>query len=106
MKHYHDEDMQSLSLRSDKPLDPAKFMPWLQQLVQTEGGKILRVTTLAAEGPGSLKAALDNSRKDQTVNTPALATLFLTVHQIDWFNSNGGLAFAAIDELGVGKHAL
>lgn len=34
--------MQSLSLKSDKPLDPAKFMPWLQQLVQTEGGKILR----------------------------------------------------------------
>lgn len=34
--------MQSLSLKSDKPLDPSKFMPWLQQLVQTEGGKILR----------------------------------------------------------------
>ena len=31
LKHYHDEDMQSLSLRSDKPLDPTKFMPWLQQ---------------------------------------------------------------------------
>jgi G3E family GTPase len=42
LKHYHDEDMQSLSLRSDKPLDPAKFMPWLQNLVQTEGGRILR----------------------------------------------------------------
>ncbi len=42
LKHYHDEDMQSLSLKSDKPLDPQKFMPWLQQLVQTEGGKILR----------------------------------------------------------------
>ncbi|WP_315721915.1 MULTISPECIES: GTP-binding protein [unclassified Bradyrhizobium] len=42
LKHYHDEEMQSLSLRSDKPLDPAKFMPWLQNLVQTEGGKILR----------------------------------------------------------------
>ena len=42
LKHYHDEDMQSLSLRSDKPLDPSKFMPWLQNLVQTEGGKILR----------------------------------------------------------------
>jgi len=33
LKHYHDEDMQSLSLRSDKPLDPTKFMPWLQNLV-------------------------------------------------------------------------
>ncbi|GLH80140.1 cobalamin biosynthesis protein CobW [Bradyrhizobium sp. SSBR45G] len=42
LKHYHDEEMQSMSLRSDKPLDPAKFMPWLQNLVQTEGGKILR----------------------------------------------------------------
>ncbi len=42
LKHYHDEDMQSLSLRSDKPLDPSKFMPWLQNLVATEGQKILR----------------------------------------------------------------
>ena len=42
MKHYHDEDMQSLSLHSDKPLDPNKFMPWLQQLVAAEGQKILR----------------------------------------------------------------
>jgi G3E family GTPase len=42
LKHYHDEDMQSLSLRSDKPLDPNLFMPWLQNLVATEGQKILR----------------------------------------------------------------
>ena len=42
LKHYHDEEMQSLSLRSDKPLDPMKFMPWLQNLVATEGQKILR----------------------------------------------------------------
>ena len=42
MKHYHDEDMQSLSLRTSKALDPSKFMPWLQQLVATEGQKILR----------------------------------------------------------------
>ncbi len=42
LKHYHDEDMQSLSLRSDKPLDATKFMPWLQHLVATEGQKILR----------------------------------------------------------------
>ena len=34
--------MQSLSLRSDKPLDPDKFMPWLQKLVAEEGQKILR----------------------------------------------------------------
>ena len=42
LKHYHDEEMQSLALRTDKPLDPTKFMPWLQQLVATEGQKILR----------------------------------------------------------------
>jgi G3E family GTPase len=42
LKHYHDEEMQSLSLRSDKPLDPSTFMPWLQDLMAKEGGKILR----------------------------------------------------------------
>jgi G3E family GTPase len=42
LKHYHDEEMQSLSLKSDRPLDPMLFMPWLQQLVQAEGQKILR----------------------------------------------------------------
>ena len=34
--------MQSLSLRTTKPLDATKFMPWLQNLVATEGQKILR----------------------------------------------------------------
>src|SRR4051812_25344309 len=29
LKHYHDEDMQSLSLKSDKPLDADKFFPWI-----------------------------------------------------------------------------
>jgi len=42
LKHYHDEDMQSLALRTDKPLDPTRFMPWLQDLVAREGQKILR----------------------------------------------------------------
>src|SRR6201997_2490411 len=42
LKHYHDEEMQSLSLKPNKPLDPNKFMPWLQNLVQLEGQKILR----------------------------------------------------------------
>lgn len=34
--------MQSLSLKTDKPLDPTKFMPWLQSLVATDGQAILR----------------------------------------------------------------
>jgi G3E family GTPase len=42
LKHYHDEEMQSVSLRSEKPLDPDKFFPWVQNLVQTEGPSILR----------------------------------------------------------------
>src|SRR5215211_4689539 len=37
LKHYHDEDMQSFSVRTDKPLDPNKFFPWIQDLVATEG---------------------------------------------------------------------
>jgi phosphoserine aminotransferase len=39
----------------------------------------------------SLSTALDNSRKDQTYNTPALATLLLLADQIEWMNGNGGL---------------
>ncbi len=42
LKHYHDEEMRSVSLRSDKPLDPDKFFPWVQDLVQKEGLNILR----------------------------------------------------------------
>ena len=42
-----------------------------------------------------LGIALDNSRKDQTYNTPALATIFLAVQQIEWVLHNGGLPFAA-----------
>jgi G3E family GTPase len=42
LKHYHDEDMQSLSLRTDKPLNPDKFFPWVQNLVAEDGPSILR----------------------------------------------------------------
>ncbi|HEX2215794.1 MAG TPA: GTP-binding protein [Xanthobacteraceae bacterium] len=42
LKHYHDEDMQSLSLRTERPLDPDKFFPWVQDLVAREGPNILR----------------------------------------------------------------
>ncbi len=59
-----------------------------------------RIESIAASGrwiPASLdlKTALDNSRKDQTYNTPALATLFLAAEQVNWINQNGGLEFAA-----------
>ncbi|MGR2753682.1 phosphoserine transaminase [Agromyces arachidis] len=42
----------------------------------------------------SLKNAVDNSRLDQTLNTPALATLLLLESQLDWINASGGLAWA------------
>ncbi|HEX4249876.1 MAG TPA: phosphoserine transaminase [Pseudonocardia sp.] len=40
----------------------------------------------------SLTTAVDNSSKDQTYNTPAVATLILLADQIDWMNGLGGLA--------------
>jgi phosphoserine aminotransferase len=43
----------------------------------------------------SLKNAVDNSRLNQTLNTPALATLVLLEAQLDWMNASGGLSFAA-----------
>ncbi len=42
LKHYHDEDMQSVAIAHDGDVDAQKFMPWLNDLVQREGGKILR----------------------------------------------------------------
>ncbi len=59
-----------------------------------------RIERTASSGrwvPASLDlaVALDNSRKDQTYNTPALATLFLFVDQVEWMLGNGGLEWAA-----------
>lgn len=59
-----------------------------------------RIASIAATGrwvPASmdLTIALDNSKLDQTYNTPALATLFLFDHQVRWFNEQGGLEFSA-----------
>ncbi len=48
LKHYHDEEMQSLSLSLEKPLDPDKFFPWVQDLVQKEGPSILRCKGILA----------------------------------------------------------
>ena len=42
-----------------------------------------------------LQTAIDNSRLNQTYNTPALATLVMLAEQIEWFNTNGGLAWSA-----------
>lgn len=60
---------------------------------------LARIKEIAAAGrwvPASydLSIALENSRKDQTYNTPALATLFLLADQLEWLNDRGGLDWA------------
>jgi phosphoserine aminotransferase len=61
---------------------------------------IERITELDSPADGrwqpaflSLALALDNSRKEQTYNTPALATLFLLADQVEWLLDGGGLEF-------------
>jgi len=72
-----------------------------QQLVPRHRGLegLERVGQLAAERPGgrwipeflSLRTALENSLKDQTYNTPSIATLFLLAEQVRWMLEGGGL---------------
>jgi phosphoserine aminotransferase len=95
-------------LRFDaEEVDVYYFAP--QKCLASDGGLWLaavspaaveRIERLAASGrwvPASLDLgiALENSRKDQTYNTPALATIFLANQQVDWINQHGGLAWAA-----------
>lgn len=59
---------------------------------------IERIERIAASGryiPASLdlKTAVDNSRKDQTYNTPAIAPLLMMRNQLEWMLSNGGMEF-------------
>ena len=61
-----------------------------------EGDHLDRIEDLAASDrwiPESLSllTAVDNSRKDQTYNTPAVATLYLLADQIEWMLERGGL---------------
>jgi len=60
---------------------------------------LARVESIASSGRWvpeflSLPIAIDNSLKNQTYNTPAIATLLLMAEQLDWLNSNGGLDWA------------
>ncbi len=59
---------------------------------------LARVDEIAATGRWvpdffSLPTAVDNSLKNQTYNTPAVATLALMRSQLEWMNGNGGLEF-------------
>ncbi|MBO0819701.1 MAG: phosphoserine transaminase [Nocardiopsaceae bacterium] len=94
------------------PVDPAQFDAYYfapQKVFGADGGLWVallspaaqaRVDEIAASGryiPDflSLRIAAENSRKDQTYNTPAISTLILLAQQIDWINSRGGLEWAA-----------
>ena len=70
---------------------------WLALCSPAAIQRIEEIKTSGREVPASLdlKIALDNSRRNQTYNTPALATLFLMVEQLDWMNDNGGMDWAA-----------
>ncbi|MDQ1287549.1 MAG: phosphoserine aminotransferase [Actinomycetota bacterium] len=61
---------------------------------------IERVAEIRASGRwipdfSDLTTAIDNSRKDQTYNTPAVATLAMLADQVEWLNGSGGLAWAS-----------
>ena len=92
---------------SAKEFDAYYFAP--QKSFASDGGLWLSLMSPAAlERAVKIKAsgrwipaffdltiAIENSKLDQTYNTPALATLILLADQIEWFNNNGGLSFAA-----------
>ena len=92
-------------------VDPAEFDVYYfspQKCLASDGGLWLaacspagveRIERLAASErwvPPSLSLllALENSRQDQTYNTPALATLFLLAHQVEWILDHGGLEWS------------
>ncbi|MDA8270144.1 MAG: phosphoserine transaminase [Actinomycetota bacterium] len=93
-------------------VDPFQFDAYYfapQKVFASDGGlwvallspaAIERVARIAASKrwiPASLDLtiAIDNSRQNQTYNTPALATIFLMVQQLEWMLENGGLEFSA-----------
>jgi phosphoserine aminotransferase len=93
------------------PVDPREFDCYYfapQKTFASDGGlwvavlspaALARVEEISASGryvPAflDLPTAIENSRQDQTYNTPAVATLFLFVEQLDWLNRNGGLEWA------------
>src|SRR3954467_602732 len=69
---------------------------WLAALSPAAPPRTPHLDGGARRGPPflSLQTAVENSRKQQTYNTPALATLLLLADQLDWMNGNGGLEFA------------
>jgi phosphoserine aminotransferase len=70
---------------------------WLALCSETAIAQIQHLASTDRWQPPSLSLpiALDNSRLDQTYNTPALTTLFLLADTIDWMLEQGGLDWTA-----------
>ena len=70
---------------------------WLALCSPAAVDRIGRISSSDRWIPASidLGIAVTNSRQNQTYNTPALATIFLALEQVDWINGNGGLEWAA-----------
>ena len=94
------------------PVDPNEFDVYYfapQKCFASDGGLWLalmspagldRAAHIEASGrwiPASydLTIAIENSKANQTYNTPALATLFLLAEQVEWMNAQGGLRWAS-----------
>src|SRR5436305_4585218 len=69
---------------------------WIAALSPAAIERIARIKASDRWAPPflDLSIAVENSRLDQTYNTPALATLFLMVHQPEWILEQGGLAWS------------
>jgi phosphoserine aminotransferase len=69
---------------------------WLALMSPTAIERVAQVQSAGRWVPAfsDLQIAIDNSRLDQTYNTPALATIFLLADQVEWFNGQGGLKWA------------
>jgi phosphoserine aminotransferase len=70
---------------------------WLAALSPAALERAARIHDSGRWVPASLdlSIAIDQSRLDQTYNTPAVATLVMLVHQLEWMLEGGGLEFAA-----------
>jgi phosphoserine aminotransferase len=69
---------------------------WLAMLSPAAIERVERIKASGRWTPAALdlSIAIEQSRLDQTYNTPALATLFMLADQIDWMNAQGGLDWA------------
>jgi phosphoserine aminotransferase len=69
---------------------------WLALMSPAALERAVRIAGSGRWVPASydLTTAIDNSSKNQTYNTPSLATIFLMAEQVDWLNAQGGLDWA------------